>query len=41
METEIKKILIAVDDSALSMKAAKTGFAIAHLLKATVGLCST
>lgn len=38
METEFKKILIAVDDSALSMKAAKTGFAMAHLLKATVGL---
>lgn len=38
MKTDFKKILIAVDDSALSMKAAKTGFTIAHLLKATVGL---
>lgn len=33
-----KKILVAIDNSSWSMKAAKTGFALAHSLKATVGL---
>ncbi|MBX2925969.1 MAG: universal stress protein [Chitinophagaceae bacterium] len=33
-----KKILVAIDNSSCSMKAAKTGFALAHSLKATVGL---
>jgi nucleotide-binding universal stress UspA family protein len=33
-----KKILIAVDNSSCSLKAAKEGFALAHQLKATVGL---
>jgi nucleotide-binding universal stress UspA family protein len=32
------KILIAIDDSAYSMKAAKAGFALAHSLKAEIGL---
>jgi nucleotide-binding universal stress UspA family protein len=35
---EFKKILIAVDDSPLAMKAAKAGFALAHALKATIAL---
>ena len=35
---EYRKILIAVDDSAHSMKAARVGFAMAHLLKASIGL---
>jgi nucleotide-binding universal stress UspA family protein len=35
---EYRKILIAVDDSAYSMKAARTGFAMAHHLKASVAL---
>lgn len=35
---EFQKILIAVDDSAHSMKAARAGFAIAHRLKASIGL---
>lgn len=33
-----KRILVAIDNSSYSMKAAKTGFALAHSLKATVGL---
>lgn len=33
-----KKILIAVDNSAYSLNAAKKGFVLAHQLKATVGL---
>jgi len=33
-----KKILIAIDNSAYSMKAARTGFSLAHGLKASVGL---
>jgi nucleotide-binding universal stress UspA family protein len=33
-----KKILIAVDDSAHSMKAAKAGFALAHDIKAVIGI---
>lgn len=33
-----KKILISVDNSAHSLNAAKKGFALAHQLKATVGL---
>jgi nucleotide-binding universal stress UspA family protein len=35
---QFKKILIAVDDSAESMAAARTGFALAHGLNATVGI---
>jgi nucleotide-binding universal stress UspA family protein len=35
---DYKKILIAVDDSAYSMKAAKAGFALAHSLKAEIGI---
>ena len=35
---EFRKILIAVDDSAFSMKAARTGFTIAHRLKASIAL---
>jgi nucleotide-binding universal stress UspA family protein len=35
---EFQKILIAVDDSIYSMKAARVGFAIAHRLKAVIGL---
>lgn len=35
---EFKKILIAVKDSANALRAAKTGFALAHNLGATVGL---
>jgi nucleotide-binding universal stress UspA family protein len=35
---EFRKILIAVDDSAHSMKAARAGFAMAHRLKASIGL---
>lgn len=38
MGTIFKKILIAVDDSAYAMKAAKTGFALAHSINATAGL---
>jgi len=33
-----KKILVAIDNSSYSMKAAKVGFSLAHTLKATVGL---
>lgn len=33
-----RKILIAVDDNDYSMKAAKAGFELAHLLKATIGM---
>ncbi|MBX3256248.1 MAG: universal stress protein [Chitinophagaceae bacterium] len=33
-----KKILVAIDNSSYSMKAAKVGFALAHSLKAAVGL---
>lgn len=33
-----KRILVAIDNSAHSMKAAKVGFALAHELKATIGL---
>lgn len=35
---EYKKILIAVDDSAFALKAAKAGFALAHILNASIGL---
>lgn len=35
---EYKKILIAVDSSSFSIKAAKAGFSLAHSLKATVGI---
>lgn len=35
---EFNKILIAVDDSAYSMKAAQTGFQLAHRLKAAIGI---
>jgi nucleotide-binding universal stress UspA family protein len=35
---DYQKILVAVDDSSNSMKAARAGFAIARRLKATVGL---
>jgi nucleotide-binding universal stress UspA family protein len=35
---EYRKILIAVDDSVHSMKAARVGFAMAHRLKASIGL---
>lgn len=38
MGTMFKKILIAVDDSAYAMKAAKTGFSLAHSINAAVGL---
>ncbi|MBL7735261.1 MAG: universal stress protein [Chitinophagaceae bacterium] len=38
METRYKKILIAIDNSAYSMKAAKAGFSLAHALKAAIGL---
>lgn len=38
METAFKKILIAVDDSAFSMKAAHTGFSLAHAVKASVAI---
>lgn len=38
MEAIFKRILIAVDDSTYAMKAAKTGFALAHNIKASVGL---
>lgn len=38
MEFEFKKILIAIDNSAHSMKAAKAGFSLAHRLKAAIGL---
>ncbi|ANI88955.1 universal stress protein UspA [Arachidicoccus ginsenosidimutans] len=38
MDTIFNKILIAVDDSAFSMKAAHTGFAIVHATKAAVAL---
>ncbi|MFT3902011.1 MAG: universal stress protein [Niabella sp.] len=33
-----KRILVAVDNSTYSMKAAKVGFSIAHRFRATVGL---
>lgn len=36
--TILKKILIEIDHNAYSMKAAKAGFALAHNLKAVVGL---
>lgn len=35
---KFKKILIAVDDTAYSMKAAKLGFELAHTLKAKIGV---
>ncbi len=35
---KFKKILIAVDDSACSIKAAKAGFGLAHNLKADIGI---
>jgi nucleotide-binding universal stress UspA family protein len=38
MKIKYKRVLIAIDDSSHSMKAAKTGFSLAHELKATVGL---
>ncbi len=33
-----KRILVAIDNSAHSMKAAKVGFSLAHELRATIGL---
>lgn len=38
MEKKYKRILIAIDNSAYSMKAAKTGFSLAHQLGASIGL---
>lgn len=38
MDKEFKKILIAIDDSDLSVKAVETGFSIAHSLKAAVAI---
>ena len=38
MEISYKKILIAIDNSAYSMKAARVGFSLAHKLKASIGL---
>lgn len=38
MGSDFKKILLAIDNSAYSMKAANTGFSLAHCLKATIGL---
>jgi nucleotide-binding universal stress UspA family protein len=38
MERKYRKILIAIDNSSYSMKAAKTGFALAYDLQAAVGL---
>jgi nucleotide-binding universal stress UspA family protein len=38
METKYKRILIAIDNSAYSMKAARTGFSLAHELRASIGL---
>lgn len=38
MEMKYKRILIAIDNSSYSMKAAKVGFSLAHILKATIGL---
>ncbi len=38
MKMKYKRILVAIDNSAHSMKAAKVGFALAHELKATIGL---
>ena len=38
MEVHYKKILIAIDNSAHSMKAAKAGFSLAHKLRSSVGL---
>ena len=35
---KFRKILIAVDDSSYSMKAARAGFALAHQLKAMIGI---
>ena len=35
---EFKKILIAIEDSANAMRAARTGFALAHQLSAKLGL---
>ncbi len=38
MEPVYQKILLAIDNSSYSMKAARVGFSIAHSLKATLGL---
>lgn len=38
MHMKYKRILIAIDNSLYSMKAAKVGFSLAHGLKATIGL---
>lgn len=38
MEQKFKKVLIAIDDSALSAKAARTGFELAHMIQAFVAL---
>lgn len=38
METKYKRILIAIDNNAYSMKAAEVGFSLAHELKAAIGL---
>lgn len=38
MEAKYKKILIAIDNSSYSMKAAKVGFSLAQSLQAVIGL---
>lgn len=38
MATEYKRILVAIDASSYSMKAAKVGFSLAHQLNASIGL---
>ncbi|UAY56080.1 universal stress protein [Arachidicoccus terrestris] len=38
MQQEFKRILIAIDDSALSAKAARAGFELAHMIHAFVAL---
>lgn len=38
MELTYKKILLAIDNSSYSMKAARAGFSLAHALKASLGL---
>ncbi len=38
MEMKYKRILVAIDNSSYSMKAAKVGFSLAHSLRATIGL---
>lgn len=38
MKPKYERILVAIDSSSYSMKAARTAFSLAHKLKATVGL---